>query len=121
MLAHVAHILDGAKIDRVRDKTELVPVKSKVVEEDVGGSVVGLTFLTDDAGDTGEHGEEAKRCSLSEGNVVEIPSALHLGSNRGMIIFNGHRGVKFVLRRCHLGPKIIQAAGLNLTLKTMAP
>ena len=48
VFAHVADVLDGAEIHAAGRQSEVLSVNRKGVEEDVGGCVVGLSFLAYD-------------------------------------------------------------------------
>ena len=50
-LRDIAHIFDDAEGDRGRGQRLTVAVGGEGVEEGVGGGVVGLAFLADEAGD----------------------------------------------------------------------
>lgn len=72
-------------------------VGGKAVEEDVGGGVVGLAFLADDARDAGEESEEIERGVLGEGCGMEVPSAFYFTTNCFVELTDCHRCVDFVL------------------------
>ena len=59
-LADVADVVDDAEVDGAGGEVEGAAVGAEGVEEGVGGGVVRLAFLADDAGEGGEGGEEVE-------------------------------------------------------------
>jgi len=97
VFSDVADVFDDAEIDGRGGEGESVTVGGKAVEEGVGGCVVGLPFLPDDAGDAGEEGEEVELGGLREGGVVQVPGAFHFGGDCFVELANCHGRVDFVL------------------------
>jgi len=97
-----------------------VPEGGEAVEEGVGSCVVGLAFLSDDAGDAGEEGEEVEGGALREGGVVQVPGALHFAGDGFVELADGHGRVDFVLGNVS-GYLCKSVMSESLTLSTIAP
>ena len=95
--AHVADVFDGAEVDAAGCEAVGLAVGGEGVKEDVGGGVVGLAFLADEAGYAGEEGEEVEEEMVLLGYVVEVPGSLHFGFDGLVVLFDGHGGVGAVL------------------------
>lgn len=61
MLADVADVLDDPEVNGAGGEVDGAAVGAEGVEEGAGSGVIGLAFLTDDAGDGGETSEEVER------------------------------------------------------------
>lgn len=87
LLGDVADVYDQADIDGVGLQAKGAAVAGESVEEGVGGGIVGLAFLADDAGSAGEEGEEVEGLLLEQlGCSVEVPGSLDLGASGDMVV-----------------------------------